>query len=96
MAGPLGAVSVDHILFNKTGRFANGLPCSFMGHFSDLTSSAYVRFAPDADLQARDAVKSSRPEYEEPTLRRAAIPSLVGRLICDEATTICNSPFLNP
>jgi hypothetical protein len=27
--------------------------------------------------------------------RSAAISLLVGRLICFEATTICNSPFLN-
>src|SRR5713226_7749970 len=42
MAGPLGEVSVDNIIFNKTGHFAIGLPCTFMallglGAVSDLS-----------------------------------------------------------
>jgi hypothetical protein len=30
MAGPLGAVTVENVAFNKTGHFAIGLPCLFM------------------------------------------------------------------
>jgi hypothetical protein len=30
MVGPLGAVSVKNILFNKTGRFTGGPPFPFM------------------------------------------------------------------
>jgi hypothetical protein len=33
MAGPLGAVSVENVAFNKTGHFAFGLPCPFMADF---------------------------------------------------------------
>jgi hypothetical protein len=38
-------------------------------HLADVSALAYDRFAPDGDLQAKDAVKSSRPEYQEPKLR---------------------------
>jgi hypothetical protein len=38
MAGPLGEVSVDNIIFNKTGHFAIGLPCTFMALFGTWRS----------------------------------------------------------
>src|SRR5260370_29924011 len=54
MAGRLGEVSVDNMIFNMTGHFAIGLPCTFMallvlGAVSDLSplncSKADVVFA---------------------------------------------------
>ena len=36
---------------------------------ADILPLTMGRFAPDGDLQAKDAVKSSRPEYQEAKLR---------------------------
>jgi hypothetical protein len=35
MAGQVGKVSVENVIFNKTGHLAIGLPCPFMCRFSD-------------------------------------------------------------
>ena len=96
MAGPLGAVSVDHILFNKTGLFANGLPCSFMGHFSDLTNSAYVRFAAEQRTSHFKLATSVEDPY---TIERARWQdrSIPAALIRTNARTIlgrANPKFL--
>jgi hypothetical protein len=69
MAGPLGEVSVDNIIFNKTGHFAVGLPCPFMaallglGAVSDLsplTVPKQTLFSPG--LAPRSLQKARGPE----------------------------------
>jgi hypothetical protein len=65
MAGPLGEVSVDNIIFNKTGHFAIGLPCTFMAllelgavpDLSPLTVPKQTLFSPG--LAPQESPKSS-------------------------------------
>ena len=57
---------------------------------ADILPLTMGRFAPEADLQARDV---ARPEYEEPTLHGYFLTCRSAHML--RGTTICNSPFLN-